>query len=284
MARQTILLVTVLITILACSGKKDHDNDVENITDTISRSYNITSYSDGWDTLSYPRQPHSWFQIRRQETLSLEGYQLVFQEASVDFEPYYVDDEERKTASERYISPYEKALAVELYLRDKSESPFQRLGDTLSISNGQQPPWQLVNSPSQKYSVENYFPEKGLLLVKVFYKVGTSHLLVDVASGRSIYLWGQPYFSPQGDLMISINNDQQTQYGANGIQLFEIREDSLKPLWELGIANWGPLEAMWTDSQALLIKREYPADNESEEVYITDEVLLILQDRESQAF
>jgi len=77
--------------------------------------------------------------------------------------------------------------------------------------------------------------------------------------------------------LLVASNDQRAQYSANGLQYFTIGGDSLTLQWELGLENWGPAAVQWIGTDTVLIKREYLTPVESDEVYITDVVRMVIK-------
>ncbi len=268
-----VVIFLVLFTADSCSRKDHQDQLADNLNDSIAV---LSTIEADWMKQGYPQQPSKWHSLSAFDTLSIGNFLLTFRGTQGDFSPYYSDHHKRDSVKYDHDNDYRKSMGVERYLEMGYDSLFVRLEDTLRFLTDTGRQWQLVNSDSQRYCLEHFFEAQSLFLVKVYYQIGNSYLLMDADNGEVTYLWGRPYFSPKGLHMAVINNDQKIQYGANGIQLFMVSRDSLELLWELGLDNWGPSELAWLTEDTLMLRREYLAPNESEEVYISDEVLLVL--------
>lgn len=260
----------------SCSRKKQPDQ-LSETNDSIPMVHTIKV---SWMDMGYPQQPPKWHSLSAFDTISLGNDLLSFRGAQATFSPYYPDHNKRDSIRHHFDNDFQASLAVERYLEQAYDTLFRRLSDTLRFTASDQDHWQLINSDSQRYCVEHYFEAQRLFLVKIFYQIGNSYTLINAHNGQVVYLWGRPYFSPEGRSLVSINNDQKIQYGANGIQFFDMAGDSLVQRWELGLSNWGPRALSWLAEDSLIIQREYPAPNESEEVYISDEVLLVLSSKD----
>ena len=268
-----VVIFFVLFTAGSCSRKDRQDQFADKLNDSIPVFSTIEA---DWMKQGYPQQPSKWHSISAFDTLSIGDFLLSFRRTQGDFSPYYSDHYKRDSVQYGHDNDFHKSMAVERYLEEDYDSLFVRRGDTLQFLIGSGRHWQLINSDSQRYCLEHLFEAQSLFLVKVYYQIGNSYLLMDADNGEVTYLWGRPYFSPEGMHMAVINNDQKIQYGANGIQLFMVNQDTLELLWELGLGNWGPSELAWLTEDTIMLRREYLAPNESEEVYISDEVLLVL--------
>lgn len=65
-------------------------------------------------------------------------------------------------------------------------------------------------------SFEHYLKEYGYYSIRTQWFEGNSFKLVNDVSGEITNLFGRPYFSPNGNFVISINLDLEAQYSANG--------------------------------------------------------------------
>ncbi len=229
-----------------------------------------------WGQQLFPSQPSTWQGVMANDSLNINGYTLSFISASGSFLPPYEDQKQRDSVARSYSLPYLKSLAVERYLEEKYDTLFTRTADTLTIFTPSKD-WQIVNSDSQRYSLVHYFVDPDYYLLQASYQSGQSFLLFNGLSGRLDYLWGRPYLSPDSSALLVASNDQRAQYSANGLQYFTISGDSLSLQWELGLENWGPAAVQWIGTDTVLIKREYLTPVESDEVYITDVVRMVIK-------
>ena len=275
--RSVHLLASVVIAYLlsACScSNKDQNNSQ---ADSLSTLPQVVTLAESWMEQGLPQQPQQWHSLSARDTLSLGDHLLSFSVSRGSFPDYYDDQTIRDSVTIDYGDDLYKSLAWERYLQTEYDSLFIRTADTLKFTANSQHHWQLINSDSQRYSLEHYIDSLDLFLVKVHYSIGSSYLLLNNQNGKATYLWGRPYI--KGDRLVAINNDQRVQYGANGIQYFVMKGDTLEPAWSLGLSNWGPTALKWIGNDSLLIRREYITPRESEEVYISDEVMLIVTPR-----
>ncbi len=265
--------IILLITFLALACGKDTPTDETPDKPEFVRE---TVYLDiPWDQQIFPTQPSSWQGVMARDSISINQYALTFQPAKGTIRDYYPDQKQRDSIARPYNQAYLKCLAVERYLEVRYDSLFTRVGDTLSISSGLVD-WQIVNSDSQRYALVDLFIKPNYYLLQAIYKNGHSYLLFNSDNGRLNYLWGQPHLAPDSSAVLVASNDQRSQYSANGLQFFTFRGDSLSLQWELGLENWGPKSVQWTSDDTLLIKREYLTPRESDEVYISDMVQLVI--------
>ncbi len=270
------LIGFVCLLLLGCTGSDDSQDGLTNDTDTSQIVLREVPMNSAWKDQRFPSQPKHWTSIQAIDSMAINSDILLFQPVKTNFSSYHQDQFQRDSVSSKYPNIYHKALAIERYLEATHDSTFFRNSDTLTFTSDAVNHWYLVNSDSQKHCVESFLPEKQLFLIKTFYQSGTSYLLINGASGYAKKLWGLPYFSPGGTQLISINNDQKIQYSANGIQYFKCFEDSISLQWEQGINNWGPAKMRWISDDTLVIQREYLAPNESEEVYLSDAVQVVI--------
>ena len=275
--RSILLLSSVLLAYLlsACScSKKDQDHTQ---ADSLNLAPEVVTISELWMDEGLPQQPEKWYSLSARDTLSLGDYFLSFSVNQGKFPDYFQNQNIRDSINQSFEDELYRGLAWERYLEKAYDSLFMRIEDTLKVTADISRHWQLINSDSQRYLMEHYIDSLDLFLVKVHYQIGNSYLLLNNTNGQVTYLWGRPYFFE--DRVVTVNNDQRIQYGANGIQYFQMTGDSLALEWELGLSNWGPTAIKWVGKDSLLIRREYLTPRESDEVYIRDEVLLVITPR-----
>ncbi len=268
------ILIALLPALAQCRKNDDNKPQVQNQAVEVAGPL-IETIAGHWSKDTVALQPSDWIHVEQADSLYIGGYHLIFEPAQGTFQPYYQDQEIRDSISARFGDAYQAARAIEHYLID-SLGMVRRDGDTLWIYPEQELQFRLVNKKGLSYCLENYDQQLHLFLIKIFFQRGSAYLMVNGKNGFASYLWGRPYLSPDSTMLMVINNDQKVQYSANGMQLFTLQGDSLTLQWSQGIENWGPMDLKWIGQDSLIIRREYIAYNESEEVYITDEVLLRL--------
>jgi hypothetical protein len=232
-----------------------------------------------WNQQKFPKQPESWQGVMAQDSVQLGAFQLIFTPAQGVFQPATATELLKDSITSSYTDPYYKSMAYERYLETHNDSLFERTDDTLTLFTSQKQ-WKVIDSDSQKYCLSDLLIAPDYYLIKAFYNSGTSYLLFNHKSGSVNYLWGLPHLAPDADAMLVSSNDQSEQYSANGLQYFTISSDSVQLQWEIGLENWGPKRVQWLGTDTVLIMREYLTPTESDEVYVSDRVQMVIKKSE----
>ena len=92
--------------------------------------------------------------------------------------------------------------------------------------------------------------EKYLVLREQYFEGNTWHLL-NLKTGKLIETRGYPYFSPNNDKVVCIEQDVFANYSPNVLDLYEIKDDTLVKVFS-GISkndNWGPGKVTWINNE-----------------------------------
>ena len=268
-----VFIYTVLLTSLLAVGC-GRDTKTEATPESSKPAPKQVPVEIPWGMQKFPQQPQSWQGVMAKDSINVASYWLSFRLASGQFGDYYGDQEVRDSLASAHQNQHLKGLAVERYLEQEYDSLFTRLGDSLMIFTPTHQ-WNIVNSDSQKYVLVNRMLPN-IYLLQAHYESGHAYLVMNALNGQVDYLWGRPYLAPDSSSILVASNDQRLQYSANGLQYFKLSQDGLALQWELGLENWGPAAIKWVGKDTVLIKREYLTPTESDEVYVSDIVQMVI--------
>jgi hypothetical protein len=179
---------------------------------------------------------------------------------STTFPDYFTNQRTIDSISRNYDNFHLLALAIEKNQLDLFRPNIDTNGSSriVILDNGE----ETMLSPNElhdeaAYTFEKLFRDKSLLLFRVQWFEGNNYFLLNTKSGEKTYTIGRVYFSLNGKYCISINDDIEASYSANGFQLFSIGENnSLEEIWEYS-PNWGPENIKWIDDNTLIAKGYY---------------------------
>lgn len=157
------------------------------------------------------------------------------------------------------------------FKRDTSEAvnirPYanvvQRTGDslTISFSNGTRKIY--VNRPFTQtiddfiqYSYYGKIKELGYHVLFVGIYESFSYLLINERTGKETYMCAIPVVSPNKKYVAATCCDLEAGFVFNGVQMYDVTEDSLLPVWKRELTKWGADEMAWTDDHNLVLKKQ----------------------------
>jgi len=114
------------------------------------------------------------------------------------------------------------------------------------------------------YTYGGRLNNSALLVFKVGYYEKLDYLLVNLNTGKKTKTWGRPELAPDGKTLVASSFDLDVGFLHNGMQLFAVTSDSLRPVWEKEFETWGPEEVKWADSQTLFVKQATPQGTQKE--------------------
>ena len=118
--------------------------------------------------------------------------------------------------------------------------------------------------PAKRDTFEKEFIDNGFLLFRVQWVEGNNYFLFNTLSGEKTYIGGRAFFSPNGEYLISIEDDIESSYSFNGFQLYSVENDGhLRLIWQFSPV-WGPCNIKWIDNSSLVTKGYYLNDNREE--------------------
>lgn len=129
--------------------------------------------------------------------------------------------------------------------------------DEKAIANGH------GEAETTHYTYHGFLPGLQRHVVEIsYYETGEWWLISP--EGRRLTLYGQPKYAPGLQRVAASSAALEYEAGQpNIVQLFQLQQGVLRPLWEVRPASWEPQELFWTDANTLYLKRrEFPQGQE----------------------
>jgi hypothetical protein len=82
-----------------------------------------------------------------------------------------------------------------------------------------------------------------------------SYLMINAESGKETTLWGVPSVSPNKKQVAASCFDLQAGFVYNGIQIFNVANDSLTPKWSRELTKWGADNIAWLNDECLVAEK-----------------------------
>lgn len=139
----------------------------------------------------------------------------------------------------------------------KKDSLVKRDGNKLTIrlENGKQRIMTNNNSDSDDYIGYTYVASYPAIKRKGFivtYYEGSGFELVSTVNGDSMMTWSAPAVSPDKKYLLTASMDLVAAFDPNGFQLFSAAKDTVKPIGEISLTNWGPGMVQWINNTTVL--------------------------------
>lgn len=160
-----------------------------------------------------------------------------------------------------------------------------RSGDTLSIDT-EVGSIQLVNSVYNEL-LENYEAANfKLLSLDSEHKIidlgadsyeWSSHLWIDLETGRQLETNGAPIFSPDGSLIFCSNVDLETNFTQNGFEVYQRTHDGFIALGTMHELDWTIARATWINNRTLSVVKA-TVDDKYQEIFQSGLLTLELKD------
>ncbi len=112
------------------------------------------------------------------------------------------------------------------------------------------------NTEEADHIFEYFFKDFGFYSIVVQWSEGIGYKLINYSTGEVTNLFGRPYFSKNGQYVISVNTDLEAGYSSNGFQLFENKHGNLIHLGNYEPNEWGPVKAKWIEENKLILENE----------------------------
>lgn len=105
------------------------------------------------------------------------------------------------------------------------------------------------------YTYHGFLPHFRRHVVEVAYYETAEWWLIG-NDGRRLTLYGPPQYSPDQQRIATICPGIEYSGGQpNALQLFQMRQDTLRKVWELRPTTWEPAEVCWLNNNTLYLKR-----------------------------
>ena len=213
----------------------------------------------GWSAYG---QSSRWFDPKDLDTTIIlnDKFELRFApKDSIFIEEYFLENRIIDSLTKPFNNRHEEALAIENRMINQFKGKVKRIDGTLNLllKDGR---WKkLVANPrtdEADHTFEYFFKEFGYYSVRVQWGEGSSYKLINYSTGEITNLFGRPYFSENGQYVISVNADLEAGYSDNGFQLLENRSDTLSIVGSYKPDTWGPISAKWIGEKELILKNE----------------------------
>jgi len=125
----------------------------------------------------------------------------------------------------------------------------------LKLENGK---WKniIINPKTEEYDniFQHYFEKNQFYLLRTQLGEGNNYKLVNSITGEINNIGGEPIFSPNGKLLISIGFDIEAQYSMNGFEIYSILNGKLKKIHTFHPNSWGFINGKWIDNNTIILK------------------------------
>ena len=118
----------------------------------------------------------------------------------------------------------------------------------------------LVNKGTDADDFENYkyigkLNDINSYLVFATFWESYAFLVINAKTGHENYLCGYPEISPDKKYVAAAGFDLQAGFVFNGIQMYDVTPDSLKPNWSRELSKWGANNLAWLDNDNLILEK-----------------------------
>lgn len=254
--------LTTIITILIWGGCGQNQNAQTNNSDSTTNYKTENTLQTSNKTDKKDSNYEKWFEPTALDTtlIFLDNLQLTLKHTdSIFINEYYLNSKIIDSLTKPHDNRHIEALEIEKYLL-KTYNNFAKRdtnGLYIKLQNGN---WKLLTLDSMTDETDNtfeyYFENFGFYSIRVQWGEGNGYKLVNKLDGTETNLFGRPYFSPNGQLIISVNADIEAGYSSNGFQLFKNENGKLELLGNYQPSTWGPYIAKWTDNDKLVLKNQ----------------------------
>jgi hypothetical protein len=269
--KHTILIIFFLI-FLSCKQNKQ-TNSVSTLNEPDKEMANDLKKIEEIENEKKTRIKR-WFEPTELDTTLRSKNSLTITLKNTDsiyISEYYVDKEIIDSLNRIHNNSHSVALGIENYLL-KINTEFAKkdsLGLHLKMENSR---WKLISVNQNEEEVDNtfehYFQKFGFYSVRTQWGEGNSYKLINDKNGEVTNLFGRPYFSKNGEYLISVSVDIEAGYSRNGLQLFRNRQGELEKILDYEPKGWGPYSAKWKNKATVILKNETVEIRDGEMNYI----------------
>jgi len=270
--KYTTILIVICLIVLGCKQKTKENS----IITAIDSEEEVVDNLKGREEIKTERQPkiERWFEPTELDTLIhfKNSNSITLKNTdSIYISEYYLEKRIIDSLTQIHNNSHQKALEIENYLL-KNNNEFVKkdsLGLHLKMINDN---WKLIsinqNTDEADNTFEYYFQEFGFYSVRTQWGEGNGYKLINDKDGEVTDLYGRPYFSRNGEYVISVNVDIEAGYSRNGFQLFQNSNGKLKNIGNYEPNGWGPYSAKWKDNSTVILKNETVEFKDGEMNYI----------------
>jgi len=175
---------------------------------------------------------------------------------SVEIESYFLSNKIIDSISEIYSNSQDRTFVIEsLTIPDFEDNVYKDSVVFVKLSDGSWKKLVTDNSwDSADPTFEHFFEEFGYYSLRVEWSEGNGYRLVNYVTGEETSIFGRPYFSENGEYVISVNEDIVANYSMNGFELFSNDKGDLDLLANFDATAWGPEAAIWKDENTVILK------------------------------
>jgi hypothetical protein len=263
------IILSVLIIIVSSCGQVDEKKQTEVISEKEDKAQIQINPNKAKE-----KKIERWFEPSTLDTIfDLENnISLTLKQAdSINITEYFLDNKIIDSLIKPFDNRHLEALEIEKYIL-KTNSDVARkdsLGLSLKLKDGS---WKLLALDPMTDEADNTFEynftDFDFYSVRVQWGEGNGYKLISALNGEETNLFGRPYFSKNGQYVISVNVDIEAGYSENGFQLFKNNKGKLVKVFSYTPNGWGPFSIKWTDQNTLIMKNETVEFENGEMKYI----------------
>lgn len=203
-----------------------------------------------------------WFEPTKLDTILHfdNSYSIMLKNTdSISISEYFLEVEVLDSLTTLHKNSHRTALEIEKYLLNinKEFAKKDSAGLHLKMTNNK---WKLIsldpNTDETDNTFEHYFKDFGFYSVRTQWGEGNGYKLINDVNGETTNLFGRPYFSENGEFLISVNSDIEAGYSNNGFQLFKNINGKLKNIGSYKPNSWGPFSAKWVNNSTIILKNK----------------------------
>lgn len=266
--RKLILVLLILFTSCKFDNKSEEKilpknfNIEKNKTDSIhTKTSNYSKYDDVLNFNPSDTIKSLWFNFNKLDTIiHVNKYSIRIQKTDSIYikNIHYIPERVSDSINDINSNSHRQSRAIEEYLsKGKYGDLFKRDSSSikLKLKNGE---WRniIIKPEIDEYDniFQNYFEMNQFYLLRTQWGEGNNYKLVNSITGKINNIGGEPIFSPDGKLLISIGFDIEAEYSMNGFELYSILNGKLVKIHNLNPNSWGIVNAKWIDNKTVILK------------------------------
>jgi len=206
------------------------------------------------------------FKQTAKEAPATDSLTIVLDTLMINNEVYYLDSIDAKEFESIYSLLDNETKCIVDYGYNKGN---ETIDDSIHVtSNNEMLTFQLRNglidscindtTDGEEYTKYSYIKSYNnidyWLINQTFYE-GDVYYLLNKQYGKYISLMSEPLFSPNKKYFISYTCALETEYVATGMQLFEIKNKTVKELWLKELTEWSPSKIIWKNDSIIYMEQ-----------------------------
>jgi hypothetical protein len=251
-----IIIILTFIILISCEQnistttaiKQDHNDSEKQDKNITTGQENISSKVERWFE---PLSLDTTIKCSNEMQITLQHTDSIF------ISEYYIDSKTLDSINSLHGNWHLRALDIEKYQLKKFHQYIKRDSNGLSIKLKDNN-WLLLTLNPKYDEVDNtfeyYFKDYGFYSIRTQWGEGNDYKLINDLNGEITYLFGRPYFSPNGQYVVSVNADIEAGYSSNGFQIFKNNNGKLSLICTYEPSSWGPFSAKWIDNETFVTK------------------------------